>query len=236
MTQSPKNTNVQAMFDRIAPEYDKMNNIISLGTHKNWRRRVMSKINFFHATQILDIATGTADWALALAEKSLPEAKVTGLDFSAAMLAVGQKKVDQAGLSDKVKLVQGDAMQLPFEDDSFDIVTIGFGLRNLPDPRKGLEEMYRVLKPGGQLVILETSQPDSQLIRPFWKFYFGQVMPWFGQLFAHGKKQEYKYLDETTENFMSYRQLQMLLGDLGFTKVRVQRFNFGAAAAHYASK
>ena len=149
MTQSPKNTDVRALFNTIAPEYDKMNNIISLGTHKLWRRKVMARMTFPEGANIIDLATGTADWALALAEKSDSTAHVTGLDFSEEMLAVGQKKVDVSDYFDKITLVQGDAMALPFDDDTFDIVTIGFGLRNLPDPVLGLQEMYRVLKPGG---------------------------------------------------------------------------------------
>lgn len=236
MTQSPKNTDVQALFNTIAPEYDKMNNIISLGTHKLWRQKVMARMTFPDGANIIDLATGTADWALALAEKSDPTAHVTGLDFSEEMLAVGQKKVDVSDYFDKITLVQGDAMALPFDDAVFDIVTIGFGLRNLPDPVMGLKEMYRVLKPGGQLVILETSQPDNRLVKPFWQFYFGQVMPIFGKVFAKGKYQEYKYLDDTTEKFMDYMTLGQVLLRVGFEKVTISRFNLGAAAVHYAVK
>ena len=236
MTQSPKNIDVRALFNTIAPEYDKMNNIISLGTHKLWRQKVMARMTFPEGANIIDLATGTADWALALAEKSDPTAHVTGLDFSEEMLAVGQKKVDVSDYFDKITLVQGDAMALPFDDNTFDIVTIGFGLRNLPDPVLGLQEMYRVLKPGGQLVILETSQPDNPLVKPFWQLYFGQVMPMFGKLFAKGKYQEYKYLDETTEQFMDYMTLGQNLLQVGFEKVTISRFNLGAAAAHYAVK
>lgn len=236
MTQSPKNTDVQALFNKIAPEYDKMNNIISLGTHKLWRQKVMAKMSFPVGAQIIDLATGTADWALALAEKSNETSHVTGLDFSEEMLAVGQKKVDVSDYSDKITLIQGDAMALPFDDASFDIVTIGFGLRNLPDPVMGLKEMYRVLKPGGQLVILETSQPDNPIVKPFWQFYFGTVMPVFGKIFAKGKYQEYKYLDETTEQFMDYMTLGKQLLKIGFATVKISRFNLGAAAVHYAVK
>lgn len=236
MTQSPKNTDVQALFNTIAPEYDKMNNIISLGTHKLWRQKVMARMTFPDGANIIDLATGTADWALALAEKSDPTAHVTGLDFSEEMLAVGQKKVDVSDYFDKITLVQGDAMALPFDDAVFDIVTIGFGLRNLPDPVMGLKEMYRVLKPGGQLVILETSQPDNPLVKPFWQFYFGQVMPIFGKVFAKGKYQEYKYLDDTTEKFMDYMTLGQVLLRVGFEKVTISRFNLGAAAVHYVVK
>ncbi|MDF7627634.1 bifunctional demethylmenaquinone methyltransferase/2-methoxy-6-polyprenyl-1,4-benzoquinol methylase UbiE [Lactobacillaceae bacterium L1_55_11] len=236
MVRSPKNTNVAGLFDHIAPEYDKMNNIISLGNHQHWRRQVMAQIQLPAAGHFLDVATGTADWALALAQASDAKSQVVGLDFSAQMLAVGQKKVAASPVADKIQLVQGDAMHLPFEDQSFDLVTIGFGLRNLPDPKQGLIEMYRVLKSGGQLVILETSQPTNPIIKPFWRFYVGKLMPWFGQVFAHGKGSAYQYLDETTEHFMNYQALSQLLADLGYQDVTVKRFSFGAAAAHFARK
>lgn len=236
MTLSPKNTDVKSLFNTIAPEYDKMNNIISLGAHKKWRQKVMDKMVFPRKAQIIDLATGTADWAIALAENSDSDSEIIGLDFSESMLVVGQTKVDISDYSEKITLEQGDVMDLEFPDNSFDIVTIGFGLRNLPDPKQGIKEMYRILKPGGQLVILETSQPDSPLVKPFWQLYFGLVMPLFGRVFAKGKYQEYKYLDETTEHFMDYMTLGQLLLKSGFKKVRISRFNLGAAAAHYATK
>ncbi|KAA8327192.1 bifunctional demethylmenaquinone methyltransferase/2-methoxy-6-polyprenyl-1,4-benzoquinol methylase UbiE [Leuconostoc carnosum] len=236
MALSPKNTDVKALFNTIAPEYDKMNNIISFGTHKKWRQKVMAKMTIPMGAQILDLATGTADWALALADSSDETTHVTGLDFSEEMLAIGQKKVDLSDYPDRITLVQGDAMALPFDDHTFDIVTIGFGLRNLPDPTLGLQEMFRILKPGGQLVVLETSQPDNRIIKPFWKLYFGKVMPVFGKIFANGKYTEYQYLDQTTENFMDYMTLGKLMLNTGFKKVTISRFNLGAAAAHYATK
>ena len=229
-------TDVAALFDKIAPEYDKMNNIISLGTHKQWRAQVMREVTLPAGAQILDLATGTADWALALAEQSDANSHVTGLDFSAEMLAVGQQKVAASAFADKITLVQGDAMATPYADNSFDVVTIGFGLRNLPDAAAGLAEMYRILKPDGQLVILETSQPDNALVRPIWRFYFARVMPLFGKIFANGKYAEYKYLDQTTEKFVGYKTLAQMLTKAGFADVHYQRFNLGAAAAHYGRK
>ncbi|MGO1337813.1 MAG: bifunctional demethylmenaquinone methyltransferase/2-methoxy-6-polyprenyl-1,4-benzoquinol methylase UbiE [Leuconostoc fallax] len=233
---SPKNTNVQALFDKIAPEYDRMNNIISLGAHQKWRKKLMRQMTIPAGANILDVATGTADWAIALAKESDAASQVVGLDFSSEMLAVGQKKVNLTAYAERITLVQGDAMAMAFPDNTFDIVTIGFGLRNLPDPMLGLEEMFRVLKPGGQLVILETSQPDNPLIKPFWQLYVGKVMPTFGKVFARGKYNEYKYLDETTEHFMDYMSLGKLMLTIGFQKVRISRFNLGAIAVHYGTK
>lgn len=227
--------NVQGLFDTIAPNYDRMNNIISLGTHRHWRRQTMAQIQLRPTDHVLDLCCGTGDWTIALAHELTATDSVIGLDFSAPMLKIAQQKVQRAGVADQVWLRRGNAMQLPFHDDQFDVVTIGFGLRNLPDKAQGLAEIYRVLKPGGKLVCLETSQPDQPLIKPVWQWYFTQVVPWFGRLFAH-QYQEYSYLQETTRHFVSYRQLVTLFQQAGFKQVHYQRFNFGAAAAHFGTK
>ena len=185
--------------------------------------------------QILDVAAGTGDWTIALAKELGEKGHVTGFDLSPEMLAVAREKVVEAGVSYWVTLTQGNAMELPYEDDTFDLVTIGFGLRNLPDTAKGMQELYRVLKPGGELVVLETSQPDNPVIKPFWKMYFKGVMPMMGKVFAHDKD-SYDYLEKTTEEFMSFKALANLMTDTGFKTVTYQRFNFGAAAAHYGIK
>ena len=226
---------VQGIFDGLAKDYDKMNDIISLGTHRSWRAKTMASIDIPKNGQILDVAAGTGDWTIALAKELGDKGHVTGFDLSPEMLAVAREKVREAGVSFWVTLTQGNAMELPYEDDTFDLVTIGFGLRNLPDTEKGLQELYRVLKPGGQLVVLETSQPDNPVIKPFWKMYFKGVMPMMGKVFAHDKD-SYDYLEKTTEEFMSFKALANLMTDTGFKTVTYQRFNFGAAAAHYGIK
>ncbi|VDG21297.1 ubiquinone/menaquinone biosynthesis methyltransferase [Lactobacillus plantarum JDM1] [Lactiplantibacillus mudanjiangensis] len=227
--------NVQGLFDTIAPNYDRMNNIISLGTHRHWRRQTMAQIHLRPTDHVLDLCCGTGDWTIALAQELTATDGVIGLDFSAPMLKIAQQKVHQAHVDKQVWLRRGNAMHLPFHDNQFDVVTIGFGLRNLPDKVQGLAEIYRVLKPGGQLICLETSQPDQPLIKPVWQWYFTRVVPWFGRLFAH-QYQEYAYLQETTRHFVSYRQLVTLFQQAGFTQVHYQRFNFGAAAAHFGTK
>ena len=226
---------VQGIFDGLAKDYDKMNDIISLGTHRSWRAKTMASIDIPKNGQILDVAAGTGDWTIALAKELGDKGHVTGFDLSSEMLAVAREKVREAGVSFWVTLTQGNAMELPYEDDTFDLVTIGFGLRNLPDAEKGMQELYRVLKPGGQLVVLETSQPDNPVIKPFWKMYFKGVMPMMGKVFAHDKD-SYDYLEKTTEEFMSFKALANLMTDTGFKTVTYQRFNFGAAAAHYGIK
>lgn len=226
---------VQGIFDGLAKDYDKMNDIISLGTHRSWRAKTMASIDIPKNGQILDVAAGTGDWTIALAKELGDKGHVTGFDLSSEMLAVAREKVREAGVSFWVTLTQGNAMELPYEDDTFDLVTIGFGLRNLPDAEKGMQELYRVLKPGGQLVVLETSQPDNPVIKPFWKMYFKGVMPMMGKVFAHDKD-SYDYLEKTTEEFMSFTALADLMREAGFKTVAYQRFNFGAAAAHFGIK
>ena len=226
---------VQGIFDGLAKDYDKMNDIISLGTHRSWRAKTMASIDIPKNGQILDVAAGTGDWTIALAKELGDKGHVTGFDLSSEMLAVAREKVSEAGVSFWVTLTQGNAMELPYEDDTFDLVTIGFGLRNLPDAEKGMQELYRVLKPGGQLVVLETSQPDNPVIKPFWKMYFKGVMPMMGKVFANDKD-SYDYLEKTTEEFRSFTALADLMRETGFKTVAYQRFNFGAAAAHFGIK
>lgn len=227
--------NVQGLFDTIAPNYDRMNNIISLGTHRHWRKQTMAQIHLAPNAYVLDLCCGTGDWTIALAKELQAPGEVIGLDFSAPMLKLAQQKVTQQPVADRVWLRRGNAMHLPFKDNTFDLVTIGFGLRNLPDKAQALTEIYRVLKPGARLVCLETSQPDQPLIKPVWQWYFTKVVPLFGRLFAH-QYQEYSYLQETTRHFASYQQLATMFQQAGFQNVHFQRFNFGAAAAHFGTK
>ena len=226
---------VQGIFDGLAKDYDKMNDIISLGTHRTWREKTMAAITVPKNGQILDVAAGTGDWTITLAQELGDNGHVTGFDLSPEMLAVAREKVVEAGVSYWVTLTQGDAMNLPYADDTFDLVTIGFGLRNLPDTEKGLAELYRVLKPGGQLVVLETSQPDNPIVKPFWKMYFKGIMPMMGKMFAHDKD-SYRYLEQTTSEFMSFKALANLMTTTGFKDVSYGRFNLGAAAAHFGIK
>lgn len=225
----------QEIFNTIAPSYDYMNNVISLGTHKSWRKKVAKALPIPVGSKVLDLCCGTGDWTIHHAQAVGSGGHVIGLDFSENMLAVAQTKVKTLQLEQQITLVQGDAMHTSYEDNTFDFVTIGFGLRNLPDKVAGLEEMYRVLKPGGKVIILETSQPDNPIIRPFWRFYFSKIMPLLGKLLTK-QQAEYQYLDETTEKFMSYQELVALMEKIGFNKVKYERYNFGAAAAHFGMK
>ncbi len=183
-------------------------------------------------SKALDVCCGTADWTIALSEAVGSKGQVTGLDFSENMLEVGKQKT--ASL-DNIQLVHGDAMNLPFDDNSFDYVTIGFGLRNVPDYLSALKEMHRVLKPGGMVVCLETSQPTLPLFKQIYSLYFKFVMPIFGKMFAKSKE-EYEWLQQSTFNFPDKQTLKGLFFEAGFNDIIVRSFTGGVAAMHLGYK
>lgn len=169
-TSEPKEQFVHAVFENIAPKYDIMNDIISFRRHKAWRKFTMAKMNMSPGDTAIDLCCGTCDWTISMAEAS--GGQITGLDFSENMLQFGRRKVNERGLSDRISLVQGNAMNLPFEDNTFQYATIGFGLRNVPDLHQVLREMQRVVKPGGMVVCLEMSKPTWQPFKGIYYFYF----------------------------------------------------------------
>lgn len=230
-----KSAQVHSFFQKIAPSYDKMNSIISLGTHHSWRQHATNLLKLRPNSHVLDVCCGTGDWTIALAQQINQTGHVTGLDFSNSMLAVAQDKIAAQQLNSKITLLQGDAMKLPFENDQFDIVTIGFGLRNVADALKTLQEMVRVLKPGGQLICLETSQPTAPVIRQGWELYFGHLVPLLGKVLVN-EKQEYTYLTDSTHNFVNYNQLASMFWQVGLKQVFYRRIMLGAAAIHTGFK
>ena len=221
---------IQTIFNSISDDYDQMNDIISFNQHTIWRNRTNKEIFVKPGHQILDLCCGTGDWTIQLAAHS--EADITGLDFSENMLKVAAEKT--AGINN-ITLVQGDATELPYDNDLFDIITIGFGLRNLPDYNKAIEEFYRVLKPGGQLVILETSNPENSLINFGFNIYFGKIMPFLGQKIA-GSGQEYTWLYESTSSFLSKAELKSMMHTNGYINIKVIPHTFGTAATHIGYK
>ncbi|KGA99150.1 ubiquinone/menaquinone biosynthesis methyltransferase [Alkalihalobacillus alcalophilus ATCC 27647 = CGMCC 1.3604] len=233
MTQS-KEERVHQVFESIYKRYDVMNSVISFQRHKSWRKSTMKKMDVQRGQQALDVCCGTGDWTIALAQAVGSTGHVEGLDFSQNMLKVGQEKVDNLKLK-QVNLVHGNAMELPYEDNQFDYVTIGFGLRNVPDYTQVLKEMYRVVKPGGKVVCLETSQPTIPGFKQLYFFYFGYIMPVFGKLFAKSY-QEYSWLNESTKNFPGREQLKQMFFDVGFKPVEVKAFTGGVAAMHLGIK
>lgn len=221
---------VNQLFTRVAPHYDKLNNVISLGTQKLWRKKLLAGLEFKPGVKALDICCGTGDLAIAMA-KRLPQGRVTGVDFNAAMLKIAKRKTKAIP---NLILINGDAMNLPLDDESFDIVTIGFGLRNVPDADKALAEIYRVLNPGGQLGVLEMSQPTNSLVKLGWKAYF-KAFPYLAKV-AGGHIKDYQYLQKTSQQFVSAKQLAKMMEDAGFKSVNYTPLNLGAAALHFGIK
>lgn len=221
---------VNDLFSRVAPNYDLLNNVISLGTQKLWRKTLFKQLQVDPHANALDVCCGTGDLAIELA-KRIPSGRVTGLDFNKKMLELAFEKTKTIG---NLFLIQGDAMQLPFDDNSFDIVTIGFGLRNVPDADRVLSEIYRVLKPGGQFVSLEMSQPTNPVIKLGWEAYFA-AFPVMASL-AGGQLKDYQYLKKTSQQFVSAHQLARMMKAAGFREVHYQPLNFGAAALHFGDK
>ncbi|MEW9111336.1 demethylmenaquinone methyltransferase [Cytobacillus gottheilii] len=232
--QQSKEERVHKVFEKIYGNYDKMNSVISFQQHVRWRKDVMKRMNVPKGAKALDVCCGTADWSIALADAVGDQGEVFGLDFSKNMLKIGEQKVKELQLN-HVKLVHGNAMELPFPDDSFDFVTIGFGLRNVPDYLEVLKEMRRVVKPGGKVVCLETSQPTLPVYKQLFYLYFRHIMPFFGKLFAKSFD-EYAWLHESAKDFPGMKELAELFKTAGLTNVHYKSYSGGVAAVHIGMK
>ncbi|MCG7312054.1 demethylmenaquinone methyltransferase [Priestia flexa] len=232
--QQSKEERVHGVFEKIYKNYDQMNSVISFQRHKAWRKDTMKRMDVQPGTTSLDVCCGTADWTLAMAEAVGPTGKAIGLDFSQNMLKIGHEKVNQSSFLN-VELLHGNAMNLPFEDNSFDYVTIGFGLRNVPDYMAALKEMYRVVKPGGKVVCLETSQPTMIGYRQAYLLYFKYIMPAFGKLFAKSYD-EYSWLQESARDFPGPKELAEMFKQAGFEDIEVKTYTGGVAAMHLGYK
>lgn len=218
----PKKENIRAMFNAIAPTYDKLNHLLSLNIDKIWRRKAVKRIMQNHPQIVLDIACGTGDSSIALAQAGVP--KVLGLDISEGMLKIAEQKVEQ--LSYDIQFQLGDAQNIPFEGESIDAVMIAFGVRNFENREECLQEIRRVLKPGGLLLILELSVPQSKLLRFFYKLYFLHILPFIGQLFS-GDKSAYTYLPHSVLNFPSPAEFTKTMADCSYKQVQHKALSFG---------
>lgn len=234
MSGRSKEERVHHVFEKIYDKYDSMNSIISFKRHIAWRKDVMKRMKVEKNSTALDVCTGTGDWAIAIAKEVGENGKVIGLDFSKNMLKVAEEKKQQEKMN-QLKFIHGNAMDLPFDDNSFDYVTIGFGLRNVPDYETVIREMYRVVKPGGKVVCLETSQPTLIGYRQLYFFYFRYIMPFFGKLFAKSYD-EYAWLHESTKSFPDKQTLKNMFLEAGFSHVEVKSYTGGVAAMHMAIK
>jgi demethylmenaquinone methyltransferase / 2-methoxy-6-polyprenyl-1,4-benzoquinol methylase len=232
--QQSKEQKVHGVFEKIYSNYDKMNSVISFQQHKKWRKATMRHMDVKEGSKALDVCCGTADWTLAIGEQVGNEGKVFGLDFSQNMLSIGKEKVKESHLSN-IELIHGNAMELPFEDNSFDYVTIGFGLRNVPDYLHVLKEMNRVLKPGGMAVCLETSQPTMFGFKQLYYMYFRFIMPVFGRIFAKSFT-EYSWLQESARDFPGMKELADMFRQAGFKDISFKPYSGGVAAMHVGYK
>ena len=225
---------VKELFDRLAPEYDQMNNVITLGIQNRWRQKTLQYLNFSQKEKILDVCCGTGHWTIDLAKKTDRQSKIYGVDFSPRMLAVARQKINRSNLAAKIKLQTADAMQLPFATDSFDLVTIGFGLRNVSDFHQVLREMTRVVRPGGQIACLETSKPPVGPLRWGWQVYF-ELVPWLARAFG-SSLQDYHYLKATAHDFPAAPELAEIFRVAGLQEVEYHYFTLGAGALHLGIK
>ena len=228
-----KKEQVTQMFDTISTNYDGLNRVISLGIDVKWRKKVVKIVGENHPKQILDIATGTGDLAMMMA--NLNPDKIIGLDISAGMLEVGKQKINKANLSKKIDMIVGDSEEMPFENDTFDAITVSFGVRNFANLDKGIKEIARVLKPTGVLVILETSNPTNFPFKQGYKFYTNFILPLVGKLFSKDKV-AYTYLSESANSFPFGEVFNNILRKNGFSDVKHNPVTFGVATIYTARK
>ena len=230
---SGKKEQVTEMFDTISGEYDGLNRVISFGIDVKWRKKVVKLIAETQPESILDIATGTGDLAINLVETGA--SKIVGLDISSGMLDIGKSKIQKRGLDEKIDMVLGDSEQMPFEENSFDAITVAFGVRNFEDLEKGLKDIYRVLKPGGTFVILETSVPTKMPFKQGYTLYSKAILPLIGRVFSKDKS-AYQYLSESASVFPYGEELNNILRKIGFIDVKDFPQTFGVATIYKSSK
>ena len=228
-----KKEQIAQMFDTISENYDRLNRVISFGIDIKWRKKVLQIVTQSNPKTILDIATGTGDLAILMAQTKAP--KIIGLDISAGMLEVGRKKIQYKNLSNTIEMVLADSEEMPFEDSYFDAITVAFGVRNFENLEKGLAEILRVLKPNGVFVILETSVPDKNPYKQGYTFYSKNILPIIGKLFSKDNV-AYGYLSESAAAFPYGEALNNILREIGFIEVKAMPQTFGVATIYSATK
>ena len=222
---------VREMFGTIAGRYDLLNHLLSGNVDKRWRRIVATRVRdklSSNSARVLDVACGTGDLSLTLFE--ITGAGVVGTDFCRPMLQIAAGK-----MSGRIRFIEGDALDLPFRDGTFDVATIAFGLRNLSNVESGLAELSRVLKPGGWVAVLEFSRPANAVLRPVFNLYFTKVLPWIGRVVS-GSQNAYSYLPASVQKFPDQSQLSLLMEQAGFVQVRYENLSGGIAALHLGKR
>jgi demethylmenaquinone methyltransferase / 2-methoxy-6-polyprenyl-1,4-benzoquinol methylase len=232
-TTDSKKEQVAQMFDNIAFRYDFLNSLLSLGIHKGWRKKCVKMLKPHHPKAILDVATGTADFALECV--TLNPDKIIGVDISEGMMKFGREKIKKSGLEKLIQLEYGDAETLSYPDNSFDAIVVGFGVRNFENLEKGLVNLYRVLKPGGHLVVLEFSNPRNRFINWLYQFYFNKVTPFIGRMFSKDIR-AYTYLPESVKAFPDNENFVTILNNIHFKNTSFKSLSFGIAAIYQGVK
>lgn len=229
-----KKQQVAEMFDSIAFRYDFLNRFLSVGIDVGWRKKAISQLKNIRPKKVLDVATGTADVAL-MTYKMLQPEKITGIDISEGMLELGRKKIEQLGLTNSIELLKGDSENINFEDNSFDAITVAFGVRNFENLEKGLKEMFRVLRPGGKLVVLEFSKPKQGAFKILYNLYMNQIAPAFGKLFSKNKN-AYQYLNDSVQAFAEGQTFLTIMNEAGFTQTYLKTLSLGICTIYCGSK
>jgi len=230
---SGKKVQVEEMFDHIAPRYDFLNHFLSMGIDRIWRKKAIRLLKPLAPHTILDLATGTGD--LAIAAIRLNPSKITGVDLSEKMLEHGRRKIRKLNLSDVIELIKGDSEKIPFPDRTFDAVTVAFGVRNFETPQKGINEMFRVLKPDGSVVVLEFSHPKKFPVKQLYHFYFFKILPTLGRIFSKDHS-AYFYLPESVKEFPYGESFLQLLENAGFSCLMAKPLSFGIAHIYFGKK
>jgi demethylmenaquinone methyltransferase/2-methoxy-6-polyprenyl-1,4-benzoquinol methylase len=229
-----KKANVESMFDSIAWRYDFLNHLLSFNIDRLWRRRAIKIISkSYKLPNILDVATGTAD--LAIAAMKLHPSGVTGIDISVKMLEIGKEKIERKGLSGKIELIPGDSEKIPFDDNIFDVAMVAFGVRNFANPLKGLSEMNRVTRQGGMIMVLEFSKPSAFPFKSVYNFYFRNILPYFGKLFSKDNV-AYRYLPDTVMKFPDNEEFLKLLINAGWSETNQVKLTGGVASIYTGIK
>lgn len=232
-SEGEKARQVEEMFDSIAPAYDFMNRAMTLGIDRWWRRVAVKMVGKSQPRRILDVATGTGDFAIGLYNKIHPQ-QVVGIDLSQGMLDVARTKVVKHGLQDAITLQQGDCLALPFNDGDFDAVTVAFGVRNFEHLLQGYEQMHRVLAPGGVLCVVELSTPRNRVVRWFYDLYTLRIIPWFGALKSHDKS-AYRYLPQSIAAVPQGDDMLAIMREAGFKGCKVRRMTLGTCSIYFAN-
>ena len=229
-----KKKQVETMFDNIAFRYDFLNRFLSAGIDIGWRKKAIKLLLPVKPERILDVATGTGDFALASYEILKPE-KITGIDISEGMLELGRKKITKAGLDDRIELLKGDSEAILFEDNSFDAVTVAFGVRNFENLEQGLSEIKRVLKPGGKLIVLECTKPSMPVVKQFYNFYMKFITPKIGKIIANNND-AYQYLNDSVFQFPEKKYFIQILNKAGYRNTFYKTLTLGICTIYCAEK